>query len=374
MRSLWLVLLFALVACTAAPAQPVEPTVAPTEEVAAPTDKVASLCLVTDTGNIGDGTYNELAYEGMVEVARDFDLLDHFVETISESDQAANIEECVEGGYDVIITLGPLIAPASHAVAVANPDRYFIGIDYIFDQPPPPNMSVIQYREDQAGFLAGALACMMTESDTVGGVYGLDFPALRRFRNGFENGCHYVNPDATTLGAYMESFTDPAAGSAQAEAFIAEGADVIFGAAGPTGSGAILTAAADGVWVIGVDQDEYLTTFANGDVPGSERVLSSAVKRVDAGVYQQVQALVEPGSFPWSGGDFYTLGVSNDGIAYADFHEAETAIPEEVKERLEEIRQQLADESLQTGVEYATGDPLPDQIPDPVPFEPATGQ
>lgn len=373
MRSLWLLLLFiALVACATPPAQPVEPAATPT--VAASTTKVESLCLVTDTGNIGDGTYNELAYEGMVEAAREFDLLDHFVESLDETDLATNIQECVEGGYDVIITLGPLIAPASHAAATANPDRYFISIDFIFDQPPPPNMSVIQYREDQAGFLAGALACMMTESGTVAGVYGLDFPALRRFRNGFENGCHYVNPDATTLGAYMESFTDPAAGSAQAEAFIAEGADVVFGAAGPTGSGAILAATADGAWAIGVDQDEYLTTFAGGDVPGSERLLSSAVKRVDAGVYQQVQALVEPGSFPWSGGDFYTLGVSNEGITYAPFHEAEASIPEEVKARLEEIRKELAAETLLTGVDYITGDPLPEEMPESVPFEPATGQ
>ena len=75
--------------------------------------------------------------------------------------------------------------------------------------------------------------------------------------------------------------------------FIGEGADVIFGAGGQTGSGGIVAAAQQDIYVIGVDQDEYVTTFGEGETPGAEYIISSAMKRVDQGVYDMVAALAE---------------------------------------------------------------------------------
>jgi basic membrane lipoprotein Med (substrate-binding protein (PBP1-ABC) superfamily) len=210
---------------------------------------------------------------------------------------------------------------------------------------------------------------MMTESGVVGGVYGIDVPAVVKFRNGYEHGCHYVNPDATVLGVYVPSFTDPAQGASTAQQFLGEGADVIFGAGGQTGSGAIRAAAEQGAWVIGVDQDEYFTTFGGGDAPGADRLLSSAVKRVDLGVYDQIKGLVQPDSGLWAGGGHYVLEAANDGITYAPFHEAEDDVPAAVAENLERIRVALADGSLQTGVDPVTGDVIEDEIPEPQPFE-----
>src|SRR3712207_7800898 len=40
-------------------------------------------------------------------------------------------------------------------------------------------------------------------------------------------------------------------------------------------------AAQQGVYVIGVDQDEYGTTFQQGAAPGADKIVSSALKRVD---------------------------------------------------------------------------------------------
>jgi len=325
-------------------------------------------CLVTDLGNVNDGTFNEFAYNGMLKAEEEFGLETTFIETQSETDYAKNIETCVQEGYEAIVTVGFLITDATLAAAEANPDTMFIGVDQFFEAP-PANLVGIQYREDQGGFLAGALACMMTESGVVGGVYGIDIPPVVKFRNGFENGCGYVNPDATALGVYVPSFVDPAAGASTAEQFIGEGADVIFGAGGTTGSGGIRTAAEQGIYVIGVDQDEYHTTFGAGDAPGADKLISSAVKRVDSGVYDQLKGLADPNSELWAGGALYILEAANNGITYAPFHDAEDAIPDSVKERLEEIRQALADGELDTGVDPITGDVLEEQIPEPVPFE-----
>lgn len=383
--ALLITLLLALAACGGTAAAPTATTAPvapePTEEVAAPeptepTDEgsetmaaIETVCLVTDLGNVNDGTFNEYAYNGMVQAAEEFGLTTDFIETQSQTDYNTNIQTCVDEAYDAIITVGFLIGDATLAAAEANPDIMFIGVDQFFEAP-PANLVGIQYREDQGGFLVGALACMMTESGIVAGVYGQEIPPVVKFRNGYENGCRYVAPEAQTFGAYLPSFTDPAAGASTAEQFMGEGADVIFGAGGPTGSGGIRAAAEAGVWVLGVDQDEWFTTFGSGDAPGADRLLSSAVKRVDLGVYNQLKGLVDSSSGLWGGGGLYILDAANEGITYAEFHAADESIPDAVKTRLEEIRVMLADGALMTGVDPVTGAVIEDEIPESVPFEP----
>ena len=133
----------------------------------------------------------------------------------------------------------------------------------------------------------------MSETKTVGivGWYG-SAGGEKKFRNGYENGVAYACPDCKVIGVYIDSFVDPARGKAAAESQIAEGADIIFGAGGPTGSGGISGAAQQGVWVIGVDQDEYLTTFKGGEQAGADKLLTSAGKRVDVAVYNAIKAAV----------------------------------------------------------------------------------
>jgi basic membrane lipoprotein Med (substrate-binding protein (PBP1-ABC) superfamily) len=314
---------------------------------------ITSVCLVTDVGRVNDGTFNQYAYEGMMRAVEEFGLESTFIETQAQTDYATNINTCINDGYDAIVTVGFLIADATLAAAEANPDVYFIGVDQFFEAP-PENLVGIQYREDQAGFMAGALAALMSQSGTVAGVYGIDIPPVVKFRNGFEQGARYINPDINVLGTYIDSFTAPDRGASAAEQFIGEGADVIFGAGGPTGSGGIKRAAEEGVWVIGVDQDEYYTTFGSGSTPGAEYLISSAMKRVDLGVYNMIKALVEGEG--WAGGGLYILEIANDGIALAPPHDA--PVPQEVLDRLEEIRAGLEDGSIETGVDPVTGELL----------------
>jgi basic membrane lipoprotein Med (substrate-binding protein (PBP1-ABC) superfamily) len=312
-------------------------------------DAIESVCLVTDVGRVNDGTFNQFAYEGMVRAAEDNDLDNQFIETTAQTDYQANIDTCINEGYDVVVTVGFLIGDATAAAAAANPDVYFIGVDQFFAEA-PENLVGIQFREDEAGFLVGALAALTTESGTIAGVYGIDIPPVVKFRNGYEQGAKYINPDINILGVYIDSFTAPDRGASAAEQFIGEGADVIFGAGGPTGSGAISFAASQGVKVIGVDQDEYFTTFGGGETPGADLLISSALKRVDNGVYDMITALVEGEGFP---GAIYVLSTANGGITFAEAHDAD--VSEEVTAQIAEIQEMLADESLSTGVDPVTG-------------------
>ncbi len=381
--SLVLLLLLGLVASLIAacgqtqPAAPAaEPTAAPAEEATtapeadAPTLRVG---LVTDLGRVNDGTFNEFAHKGTERAAEEFGLEYRYIETQAQADYEQNLQTFIDEDFDVIVTVGFLIQDVTLASAKANPDTIFIGVDQFYEgENAASNLVGLQFREDQAGFLAGAMAGMMTQilepqSNTVGFIGGIDVPAVKRFRNGYINGVAYVNPNATVLDVYIPSFTDPAAGASTAEQFIGEGANVIFGAGGPTGSGGIRAAAEQGIYVIGVDQDEYLTTFGSGDSPGADKILTSAGKRVDVAVYDQIKAVVEE-TFEGNGNAMYEA--ANDGIGLTDFHDAADVIPDAVKERLQEIEERLVDGSLTTGVDLVSGDLDEASVPESEPFTP----
>lgn len=312
--------------------------------------EIESVCLVTDVGKVNDGTFNQYAYEGMERAADDYDLDTTFIETTAQTEYQNNINTCVSEGFDAIVTVGFLIGDATSAAAAENPDIQFIGVDQFFVEP-LPNLVGIQFREDQAGFLVGALAALMSESGTIGGVYGIPIPPVVKFRNGYEQGARYINPDINLVGVYIDSFTASDRGASAAEQLIGEGADVIFGAGGPTGSGAITRAADLGVYSIGVDQDEYFTTFGEGETPGAEYLISSALKRVDNGVYDMIDALANGEALPED--SLYVLSIENEGISFAPAHDSD--VPEDVSAQIEEILVGLGDGSIETGVNPGDG-------------------
>jgi len=331
-------------------------SVVPALTVSAQDSLIENLCLVTDVGKINDGTFNQFAYEGGKKAADEFGLNFKYIETVATTDYAKNIDTCVSEGFKAIITVGFLIADATDAAAKANPDVYFMGVDQNVADPAPKNWTGLVFREDQAGFLAGALAAQMTKSGTIAGIYGINIPPVAKYRNGFEQGAKFINPDIKVLGTYNDSFTTPDVGSANAKQFIGEGADVIFGAGGPTGTGGITAAAAAGVYVIGVDQDEYTTSFGGGKSPGSDKIISSAMKRVDQAVYLAVQSLVQGGK-DFTGGAYLTMSAANAGVGFAPKHDSD--VPDAVTDYMNDILVGLKRGWISTGVDPVTGALLP---------------
>jgi basic membrane protein A len=314
--------------------------------------------LVTDIGKVDDQTFNQYAYEGMVAAEECFGFETDFIETASEADYEKNITTALEGDPEVLITVGFLLTDDTGAAAAEHPDTSFIGIDqfYADDTGAPAysdNYIGVLFNEDEGGYMAGVLAASLSQSGVIGVVGGReDVPPVVKLVNGYEVGAQSVNPDIQVLKIYNESFTAPDKGASDAQQFIGEGADVIFGAGGLTGSGGVSAAAQQGVWGIGVDQDEYFSTFDGGAAPGSEFLASSAVKRVDLGVFVQIVNVLKA---EFEGGIF-SLTAENGGITYAPFHDAD--VPEDAQAAVEAARQGLADGSIKTGLDPATGLPL----------------
>jgi basic membrane protein A and related proteins len=336
-------------------------------------DEIESVCLVTDVGRVNDGTFNQFAHEGALAAAEDFELEYDFIETTSEADYQVNIQTCVDEGFDIVLTIGFLIQDATFDAAVANPDVFFAGVDqFVSDrvdedgnvtEEAPSNFIGLQFREEQAGFLVGALAALVAnefEEDTIAGVYGLSIPPVVRFRNGYEQGALLINPDwelgTNILGVYASSFIDEPQGVSLAQQFMGEDAFVIFGAGGPTGSAAIKEAASQGVYVVGVDKDEYFSTFGNGEREGSEFLISSALKGVDQGVYDAIAFLAEGDMDAWNeyGGGVYVLDAALGGVGFAPRHDADS-VPEELYEQVDEILEGLISGDIVLDIDPGSG-------------------
>ncbi|OQY45013.1 MAG: hypothetical protein B6242_11495 [Anaerolineaceae bacterium 4572_78] len=201
------------------------------------------VCLVAKSSVDVNG-FNKFIYDGMQDATKDYGLEStYFIsDTSGNVDAGARIQDCLDFGANIIITTS--VEKDATIKAVENyPDVFFIGVDH-FVENGPKNYVGVQTHDDQVGFLVGYLAGLVTKSNIVAGVYGIPYPPLMRFRNGYEQGvklaAQELDKEIEILGVYLDSFNDPESGAATALDYIEQGADVIFGAAGATGTGAIL--------------------------------------------------------------------------------------------------------------------------------------
>jgi basic membrane protein A len=246
-------------------------------------------------------------------------------------------------GYDLVIAGSFLLTDAVVDAARANPGTRFVLVDPIVPPAAQPNLAVLVFRDDQAAYLAGALAGMVTRTGVIAGVYGPGGAADQHNRAGFEHGAAHVRPGTRVLGAYQPAgdglpYANPGWGAAQASAFVRQGADVIFGAGGSTGKGAMRGAARAGSICIGADQDQDLSL----DPAVSDCLLASVVKHVDRGV-ALVVADVAAGR--WAGG-IRTVGLAEGAL---ELRPAQRALPPDQMVELQTIVSQLAAGLITTG-------------------------
>lgn len=320
-----------------------EATEAPAEEAAAAPVAVR-VGLVTDVGRVNDRSFNQSAWTGVQEFAAAAGLSEgdyRYIETLAATDYADNIQQFVDAGFEVIVTVGFALGEATITAAQENPDIFFIGVDQ-FQGDTLPNVVGLVFHEDQSGFLAGALAAQLSESGTIAAVLGTDLvPPVVAFGEGYAAGARYINPDINIISTYhpgelSQAFTDPEWGAATARQAIDQGADVIFGAGGLTGNGALQEVATEeGLFCIGVDTDQWET------LPAAHPCLvSSAMKLITPAV---VDLLTSVGDGSFEGGNHF----GQAGLA--PFHDFEDIVPQEVKDSLAEIDAGLQDGSITTG-------------------------
>ena len=301
--------------------------------------------MVTDVGKVKDLAVNQFTWDGILQAEKDMGVQGQYIETTNWKDYAKNIATFGEAGYDLIITVGYNLGDATLSAAKLYPNSLFIGVDQRQDtgKAGPINLAYLTFPEDQAGFLAGALAAQMTKTGKIGAVCSTDIvPTTWRYCEGFKAGAAYIDPGVEVSVAYHSdvnstlAFSDAEWGAASASAMVRKNADVIFGASGVTGNGAVTAAAQMGVYAIAADSDQY------DNLPDARKMLLTSVTRlITPSVYDLIK-LARSDKFP--------AGNYSGGTGYASFHDLKGQITTKIKTRMKEIAQGLSDGTIKTNV------------------------
>jgi len=286
------------------------------------------VALITSAGGLGDRSFNDAAWEGFQRAEEELGVEIKVIEPQSVADYATSIKSVADTGYDFIMAVGNDWADTISTVAPQYPDTKFAGVNITVEQ---PNLVVARFGDHEGSFLVGALAGLMTESNTVGFLGGNDVPAINRFAVGFEEGAKYTNPDVKVLASYVGSFNDPGKGKEFALQLASEGADIIFHASGKTGEGLFeAVKELENVYAIGVDQDQdYI-------VPG--KILTSMEKKVDVAAFDIIKS-VKDDTFV---GETKVYGLKEDGVGITDMEHTKDLVSQEVLDKLDEIKAKVA--------------------------------
>jgi len=306
---------------------------------------VLCIGLVTDTGKVDDKSFNQSAWKGATDGAKAVGGFAKYIETVDPKDYAANIGQFANKKYDIIIGVGFLMAEAMSTAATAYPNIKFIGVDQ-FQGTTVANLTGLVFPEDKAGFLAGYLAGHLTKTGKTGAVLGTEVvPPVRYFGEGYRNGVAYAAKQlkkkypASKLiyHAPDNAFNDPAWGGATAQQLLSQGFDVIFGAGGNTGNGALLRVAKKkGAYCIGVDSDQW------GTLPEARPCLvTSAMKLIDKGVSTLIQ---NAKSGKLTGGNYF------GEVGLAPYHDFSKKIPASVQKKVKALTPKVLNGKVKTGV------------------------
>lgn len=291
-------------------------------------------------GGLGDKAFNDSANEGLQKAAQE---LNAEVRTFDyqQDTQDANIRKAAQDGYPLIIALGSENAQAIGTVAAEFPNTKFTIIDTTVEG---ANITSVTFSELEGDFLAGALAALLSENGKIAYLGGADVLVIRRIQFGFEQGVKYVDPEAEIIVQYIggvddfSGFAKPDEANTIATQMYADGADVIYAAAGGSTLGAIDAAKAAGLPIVTTGSDQrYLAP---------EVIATSRTKNMNQAVYMLIE--------------MFTKGTLQSGTTQLDYKSGGIGIapladfvPDSVSSEFDSIRKEL--ESGKITVQPFTG-------------------
>jgi basic membrane protein A and related proteins len=301
---------------------------------AAPTKQHAgySAGLVSDVGRFNDKGFNQNQLKGLKFAASHISgLKTTALESHAAGEYLPNFASLARKGVNIIIGAGFLLANQEATVAKQFPNTKFAITDYDvtgapFNGKKSPNVEGLTYATQENSYLVGCIAASMAKikgSKTIGVVGGVKIPPVDTFLAGYQAGAAKCLPGVKVLKGYSQDFIDQAKCKTVGQNQIDQGAAVIFAVAGPCGLGALDAAKQAGVYGVGVDVDQsYLGPY----------ILTSAVKRVDNGVYLAIKG-AQNGQF--KGGANLTFNLKNNGVGLG---KVSAVVPASVLKKVASLR------------------------------------
>lgn len=300
------------------------------------------VCMVTDSGGIGDKSFNDLTWSGVERGVADFAVEGNYIQSTQPTDFAPNLSACKDSGAKLIICVGFMMTDDCQKAATDNPDIYYAGVDMAgFNL---PNFRGVTAKMEQSSYLAGYMAAGMTKTGKVGWYVGIMGPAVQIFGDGYYYGVQKYNEvhgtkvavvgydannpgKATATGSWIDADKGRSVGQSQMD----EGVDIILPVNGGVGSATAAVMQEKGFgYIFGVDQD-WTQTYPQY----SAQILASLLKKIDVHVYDAIKRL---STKTWEGGDF-VLTLENGGTALA-FNPAVT-VPEALAAEIADIQAKI---------------------------------
>jgi basic membrane protein A len=256
-------------------------------------------------GSITDGTFNSAAHQGILAAQENHDI----EVSIRENTDFAQITEVLisyaRDGFDVVIGHGFQFAEPVLEIHADYPDTWFIV--NTAQVAAEPNVASFDNRWGDAGYIAGAVAALVSETGVIGHIGGIPVPVIEDYNAGFMRGAQRMNADVQVLSAYVGSFSDIARGAEITTALIEQGADVVTSTGNENVVGTIQAAAQAGVMAIGTAFDSYEMA--------PDTIVTTALINMGVNLDLAIGRIIDGSIRPES----YILGLDDNGIGLAPF-------------------------------------------------------
>ena len=290
--------------------------------VAACEDEKYEIAVVTDVGQLMDGSFNQGTWEGAKAYAEANNKTYKYYQPqngadATDNDRIAAMEQAVKNGAQVIVAPGFLQATAMTKTAIKYPNVKFVFIDgwSLTDESKNvlDNVTAVVYKEQESGFFAGYAAVMegYTKLGFTGGGGGAN-PACNRFGYGFVQGAEAAaiakgidNVDIRFSFNHGANFSASPELKTQISGWYTAGTEVVFSCGGSMFE-SVKSAAEEDIAhrkIIGVDVDQSGL---------SQAVITSAVKGLKESVQLVLKQIYEGKWDSQLSGKTQNLGASDN--------------------------------------------------------------
>jgi basic membrane protein A len=286
--------------------------------------------LVLDKGGKDDKSFNSAAYEGATQAQKELGIELKYVEA-TDSNSIENLHRSfAKKDFNLIIGIGFAQADAVKKISAQFPDKKFAIVD---GNVSAPNVKSLMFEEQEASYLVGAIAALKSKTGKIGFIGGMDIPLIRRFEMGYKAGAEKINGKVNVVSNFIgvtgEAWNNPAKAKELALNQYNTGVDVIFVAAGASGTGAFDAAEDKKAFAIGVDSNQ------NWMKPGF--ILTSMLKRVDVAVFDTIKEAKE-GNFK---AGVVQFGLKNKGVDYALDANNDKLLTPEIRKKVDDLKGQI---------------------------------
>lgn len=297
------------------------------------------VCFVV-TGQLGDKSFNDSAAAGVNAMTEKLGVETKIIEIGRDQTkwEPTFMDLAESGEYDIIITNGSNAGELITTLSTEFPDQKFILFDTEIETDTYPNVYSISYKQNEASYLAGVLAAMVTTSDMpsanpekkIGFVGGEVHPIISDFLVGYVEGALSVDPEIKVYVSYIGSWDNTAQGKEVALAQYNQGVDIIFPAAEQAGLGCVDAAVEQSKYIIGVDSDQAML-FQGVSEDKANAILTSVLKEVGNSLIRAVE-MDQKGTLPW--GSYESLGLAESGVGIAKNEYFEANLPQDIKDAI----------------------------------------